>query len=122
MSEKKKTRAGHARKPSKGEPARIENGAQTPPPDTTPFDPKAVAERLKLWRLNSKEATYYLPMTAPMEDWREIGERELRRVLKADGVRQKCDENERLSQAERVFEYVGNFHTVDFCGPLAGHK
>jgi hypothetical protein len=121
-AKKRKSRDGHARKSAKDKPATLEPAEEGPPDDKTDFDPNGIAEQLNLWRMNSKEATYFMPMKAPMEDWREIGERELRRVLKAEGVRQKCGEDERLSEAERVFEYVGNFRTVDFSGPLAGYK
>jgi hypothetical protein len=125
MAEKRKSRDGHARKPAQDKPATFEsleeesraggNGANGA------FDAKTVAQRLEIWRLNTKDGTYFMPMKSG-EDWREIGERELRRSLKDEGVRQKAGEDERLSEAERVFEYVSNFRTVDFNGPLAGHK
>ena len=136
MAEKRKSRDGHARKTAKGVPATIEPAEETPRPSKPPFDPKAVAERLQIWRLNTKEATYFAPMKSG-DDWREINASDLRRMLMAEGVKkspkpvrwvadkdgkEKPVEWEPLSEADMVFEYVGNFRMVDFSGPLAGYK
>jgi hypothetical protein len=121
MADKRKSRDGHARKPAKDKPATVEPVKEEPPAPRPPFNPKAVAERLQIWRLNSKEATYFAPMKSG-DDWREMSEKDLRRSLRAEGVRVKADQDQQLADADMVFEYVGNFRMVDFSGPLAGYK
>lgn len=120
MPAKKKSRDGHAVKRSDTSPASVEENAPAQL-DPVSFDPKAIADACNLWRLNSKDATYFLPAESG-EDWRESNEREVRRFLKGKGVRTKEDSRDQLTQADEVFEYVSNYRMVDFSGPLAGHR
>src|SRR5438105_846549 len=97
-TKKRKSRDGHAKKTGAKEPAKFESSedAGAPPANPVSFDAKAIAERLNIWWLNGKP-TYFTPMLAG-DDWREMSVQDLRRVLRANGVRMKPDEGPRLIQ------------------------
>jgi hypothetical protein len=120
-SRKAKSRVGHARKeaaaPAKFQP--LDNAPQ--PQAARVFDPKTIVEKLNLWRLNDATAKYFGPMQSG-EDWREMSEKDLRRSLRAEGLRRKAAEQELLSEIESVIEYIQHHRLVDFAGPLAGYK
>ena len=66
------TRKTHARKLKRSEPAKLvqSNGNGAEPEIDSSVDPKISAEKLNLWRLNSKGAVYYAPTKSG--DFREM--------------------------------------------------
>jgi Family of unknown function (DUF5906) len=125
----RKSRVTRAAKPDRKTPAKLVPFEPAPPPhvpvnhEDSLFNAKAIAERLDIWRLNAASGPYFAPMKSG-EDWREMSGSDLRRLLKAEGVRTKEDDRdpEFLSEADRVLEFVQNYRLVDFAGPLAGHR
>ncbi len=118
MTEKRKSRDGHARKPAKGQPATVEPPDDAPPPGP-PFDPKAVVEKLDLWLLKGKDC--YLRPAPSGKDWLPEPSKAIARLLRLHGIRSEKF-GRTFSQTDQVLQYVHDYRFVTFAQPLSGKK
>jgi hypothetical protein len=55
-------------------------------------------------------------------NWIEVSEQGLRKMLRADGLRNKAQDGENLSQVDDKFVEIMTTQDVAYAGPLAGHR
>ena len=120
MAEKRKSRDGHARKPAKDQPATVEPVKEEPPATAREYDPAPVVERLNVWWLNGKDR--YFQMRAEPLPVLSLGEKDMKRELRLEGVYSRASDGKAHSQADLVMRYIQRERHVDYAGPVAGKR
>lgn len=120
MTTPKKSRVGHARKPSKDQPAIVEPAKEEPPTPAREYDPAPVVERLNVWWLNGKDR--YFQMRAEPLPVLSLGEKDMKRELRLEGVYSRASDGKAHSQADLVMRFIQRERHVDYAGPLAGKR
>ncbi len=114
-----KSRVGKVVKPDKKTPATFQPGPPaTPPPP--PFDARAVAEKLNLWRADGAKGCHF--RESRDGEFIDMSGDDFSRCMKREGVRLKPAEGEYLSQVDLLKDYVQEERRVDFAmSNLAGY-